>query len=210
MKVMTQARRDAIVAAASKLFQEFGYEGASMNELAARLQGSKATLYRYFPSKELLFDAVVRASSTSNLAKAAEDLQADTRDGLALEASLLRFGETILRVMADSENAVAVYRMVVAEAGRSKVGELFYAAGPRECITALSTLLEQAMARKELRALDPEVAALYFLGLVSAETEIRLYQRDPPPLSEQQVQDMVARAVDMFLAGAAHPATRGV
>lgn len=203
MKVLTEVRREAIVEAASKLFQEFGYEGASMNELANRLQGSKATLYRYFPSKEALFDAVVRASSTSHLSKAVADLQANTEQDVRLAASLQNFGETMLEVMTDSARALAVYRMVVAEAGRSEVGELFYKAGPGECLAALSKLLQKAMDRGELRQASAEVMAAYFLGLVSAEAEPRLYQRDPPPVSKQQIRAMTARAVDMFLLGAA-------
>ena len=51
MRVRTQARRDTIIEAAIQLFEEAGYEGASMSELARRLGGSKATLYGYFPSK---------------------------------------------------------------------------------------------------------------------------------------------------------------
>jgi len=203
MKVMTESRRETILQAASKLFQEFGYEGASMNELANRLRGSKATLYRYFPSKELLFDAVVRASATSHLTKAVEDLQAMAGQPVPLEGVLLRFGETMLHVMTDSADALAVYRMVVAESGRSEVGELFYKAGPRECVNALSTLLQREMDQGMLRKADPGVMAAYFLGLVSAEVEPRLYQRDPPPLSLQQIREMVERATEMFLAGAA-------
>lgn len=205
MKVLTEARRAAIVEAASKLFQEFGYEGASMNELATRLRGSKATLYRYFPSKEALFDAVIRASSMSHLSQAVEDLQSQptASGGSQLRPALQQFGETMLRVTVDSTSALAVYRMVVAEAGRSEVGELFYKAGPRDCIVALGALLESAIARHELRPIDPELGALYFLGLVSAETQVRLYQRHPPPLSPDDVCGMVTRAVDMFMAGAA-------
>ena len=39
---------------------ELGYERTSMSEIAARLGGSKATLYSYFPSKEELFFGVVQ------------------------------------------------------------------------------------------------------------------------------------------------------
>ncbi|CAN5552587.1 TetR/AcrR family transcriptional regulator TvrR [soil metagenome] len=203
MKVLTEARREAIVEAASKLFQEFGYEGASMNELAIRLRGSKATLYRYFPSKEALFDAVVRASSTAGLAKAVQHLQSSVAQQVELAPALRQFGETMLSAMDEPAGALAVYRMVVAEAGRSEVGELFYAAGPRECVMALSALLKAAMDRGDLRSADPEIMALHFLGLVTAETGIRLYQRNPPRLSAVQTRAMVERAVDMFMGGAA-------
>ncbi|XAH21641.1 TetR/AcrR family transcriptional regulator [Xylophilus sp. GW821-FHT01B05] len=205
MKVMTNARREAIVEAASQLFQEFGYEGASMNELATRLGGSKATLYRYFPSKDALFDAVVRASSTSHLAKAVEELQATAGPELRLEETLHRFGETVLRVMTDSAEALAVYRMVVAESGRSEVGELFYAAGPQECLTALTALMKKAMDAGLLRDADPAIMADHFLALVTAESERRIFQRSPPPMSVKKIKATVARAVDMFLRGAGAP-----
>ena len=76
MKVRTEARRDAIVDAAAELFQECGYERASMNELARRLGGSKATLYNYFPSKESLLVAVVKAYATGHLSDAVDGLSA--------------------------------------------------------------------------------------------------------------------------------------
>ena len=37
-----------------------GYGATSMSTIAARVGGSKATLYHYFKSKEELFDAFVR------------------------------------------------------------------------------------------------------------------------------------------------------
>ncbi|MGJ7497996.1 TetR/AcrR family transcriptional regulator [Variovorax sp. RT4R15] len=202
MKVLTEARRMAIVEAAGKLFQEFGFEGASMNELAARLQGSKATLYRYFPSKEALFDAVVRASATSHLSMAVEGLQADVDAKETIRSALVRFGERMLFVLTDDARALDIYRMVVAEAGRSRVGELFYEAGPRESVKALAVILKRAMERRELRRTNPHVMALHFLGLVTAEIDRRLYQQKPPALSTRQIRAMVERAVDMFLGGA--------
>ena len=201
MKVKTQERQDAIVQAASALFQEFGYEGASMNELAARMGGSKATLYRYFPSKEALFDAVVRSSSTSHLTQAAQQLPAAVESAAHLQRILQRFGETLLRVMTDSQSAIAVYRMVIAEAGRSEVGELFYAAGPKEGIDALGATLKTAMDAGTLRAGDPLVMANYFLALVTAESERRLFQRSPPPMSQNDIEALVTAAVEMFLYG---------
>jgi len=203
MKVLTEARRTAIVEAASQLFQEFGFEGASMNELAARLQGSKATLYRYFPSKEALFGAVVRCRATSHLSEAVEEIQREPEVPLPIADVLVRFGERMLTVLTNDTCALAVYRMVVAEAGRSPVGELFYEAGPRESVKALAILLKKAMARGEVRRADPHVMALHFLGLVTSETDLRLYQQNPPPLSARQITAMVERAVDMFLGGAA-------
>ena len=49
-----------ILDAAQAEFMEFGYEAASTNRIAQRLGGSKATLFRYYQSKEALLEAVVR------------------------------------------------------------------------------------------------------------------------------------------------------
>ncbi|MBK6413847.1 MAG: helix-turn-helix transcriptional regulator [Sphingopyxis sp.] len=57
--VKTDARRNAILAAATDIFREVGYARASMAMISARLGGSKGTLYGYFKSKEELFGAAM-------------------------------------------------------------------------------------------------------------------------------------------------------
>ncbi|HEX8406763.1 MAG TPA: TetR/AcrR family transcriptional regulator [Duganella sp.] len=201
MKVRTEARRQAIIAAAAELFQEAGYEGASMNELAKRLGGSKATLYGYFPSKEELFGAVVRTVATNHLFDATRELTSDIVGRTALEMALIHFGERMLYALTNEKSATDVYRMVVAEAGRSDVGRLFYEAGPSESITILASVLEGAMARGEIRRVDTRVAAMQYTALVTAEVTARIFQQDPPPLALKEIQQMVTRAADCFFAG---------
>jgi AcrR family transcriptional regulator len=201
MKVRTEARRQAIIDAAAELFQEAGYEGASMNELAKRLGGSKATLYGYFPSKEELFGAVVRSVATAHLFDATRELQTDVVGRTALEMALIHFGERMLHVLTNDKKALAVYRMVVAEAGRSDAGQIFHDAGPSESTAVLASVLEAAMARGEIRRVDATVAARQYTALVTAEVSARIFQRDPPPLSLKEIQQLVARAADLFFAG---------
>lgn len=201
MKVRTEARREAIVEAAAQLFQEMGYERASMNELAKRLGGSKATLYNYFASKEELFSAVIRTFATHHLTNAASVIN-DVAESVPLEETLQRFGEQMLQVMTTDNTALSVYRMVVGEAGHSDMGMLFYESGPRESVETLARLFSQAMDNGILHPGDPQIRALQFLALLTAEIEIRIYQRSAPPLSAQRVSDMTACAVRMFMAGA--------
>jgi len=49
----------AILEAAEQLFAEKGYEGATMTEIAARSKTAIGSLYRFFPSKEVLADALL-------------------------------------------------------------------------------------------------------------------------------------------------------
>ncbi|MGJ7527487.1 TetR/AcrR family transcriptional regulator [Variovorax sp. GB1P17] len=202
MKTRTEMRRNAILEAALALFREQGYERASMNELAKRLGGSKATLYGYFPSKEELFVAVVQSVATSHLAQTPTQLLEASGD-VSLESMLESFGKRMLSVLSNDADALAVYRMVIAEAGHSNVGQLFYESGPTEFIQTLAGLMASAMEYGELRRADPVVTAMQFSALVTAETQVRLYQSTPPPLSQDQIEAMVQRAVQMFLAGAA-------
>jgi AcrR family transcriptional regulator len=55
-----EARRDAIVRGAAQLFSERGFAG-STREIATRLGVAQALLYRYFPSKHDLIEAVFQA-----------------------------------------------------------------------------------------------------------------------------------------------------
>lgn len=201
MKVRTETRRNAILEVALELFKEQGYERASMNELAKRLGGSKATLYGYFSSKEELFMAVVQSVATSHLAASPTELLKVSGEA-TLESLLMSFGERMLSVLSNDADALAVYRMVIAEAGHSKVGQLFYESGPTEFIQTLAGLMASAMEYGELRRADPVVTAMQFSALVTAETQVRLFQSNPPPLSADQIHALVKGAVGMFLAGA--------
>ena len=210
MKVRTETRRNAILEAAVELFKEKGYERASMNELARRLGGSKATLYGYFPSKEELFVAVVRAVATVHLADAIATLSEDAAAHMSLEDLLVRFGERMMVVLTNDASALAVYRMVVGEAGHSVVGQLFDESGPAQLGEALAALFERAIERGELRRADPKVLAAHFSALVTSETSNRLYQMDPAPMALKDIHRMVRRAVETFLLGAApRPPTEG-
>ena len=200
MKIRTEARRQAILLTAAGLFQEMGYEGAAMNELAKRCGGSKATLYGYFPSKEALFTAVVETFSTAHLLEALDELNHPPA-GASLESQLRHFAARMMSVLTNDESALAVYRMVVAESGRSDVGRLFYEAGPAAATKAVALVLEAAMQRGELRRADCKVAADQFTALAMAEVNMRLFQRAPPPMALAQVEAMVDRALATFFHG---------
>ena len=55
----TRLRKEEIVAEATRLFAERGYEGASMGDLAERVGLRKASLFHHFASKDVLYKAVL-------------------------------------------------------------------------------------------------------------------------------------------------------
>jgi AcrR family transcriptional regulator len=74
-------RRQAIVAAATRLFAEVGYAQCEMDRVATDLGVAKGTLYLYFPSKEELFYACVD-SGMKELQEAVQQATADLTDRL--------------------------------------------------------------------------------------------------------------------------------
>lgn len=203
MKVRTESRRTAIVETAASVFLELGYEGASMKEVSTRLGGSKATLYGYFASKEALFVAVVQMYATSHLYNAVADLTAKSDTAITLEEKLLEFGRQMLMIVTNDSTAIKVYRMVLAESGRSDIGKLFYESGPSQGIDALASLMSAAIESGEIRPGNPKVRAKQFLSLITSEPEERLFQQNPAPMTHAEIEEMVTTAVDMFLKGAA-------
>lgn len=81
-------KREAIIAAAAKLFAKTGYSECEMDRLAAKLGIAKGTLYLYFDSKEALFcacvdDGMTRSQEAINKATEGEtDLLVQVREAI--------------------------------------------------------------------------------------------------------------------------------
>ena len=60
MRADAQRNRDRIVEVAREVFRERGYD-ASLDEIAKRAGVGPGTLYRHFPSRDALLDAVMQA-----------------------------------------------------------------------------------------------------------------------------------------------------
>lgn len=181
---------------------ELGYEGASMAEIAARVGGSKATLYSYFPSKEELFMGVVMHKVGRKVDAAAQDMPSlATEDPRAVLQGL---GEGILAAVLTPE-AVALKRLVLAHMSNNEVGERFWALGPKQMIDTVERYLAAATCAGKLAVPAPHIAARQMLALYEAEASWR-----GPPGAELgwdrgQISAAVARAVDMFLAAYGRP-----
>ncbi|SDO89356.1 transcriptional regulator, TetR family [Rhodoferax sp. OV413] len=198
MKVRTDAKRDAILRTAGEVFLEMGYERTSMAEIAARVGGSKATLYGYFPSKEAIFMTLAHKFGADHIDPAMDELMAAVDEDLT--AVLERFCERLLSFLSASET-ISAHRLVLAEAGHSDVGRLFYEAGQKQGIATMGAYLQTLMDRGRLRQSDPVIAAQHLGALVHSEVDHRYFYRDLPELSPEQTKGMAARAVQVFLGG---------
>src|ERR1700733_12055919 len=122
MKSKTESKRQAIIKAAAEVFREVGFDRASMSDIRARVGGSKATLYNYFPSKEKLFFEVLHDPKELELEDIVRTLNPATTD---LRQELLTFGQIFLSVLYSPET-IAIRRLTIAEARHSDIGKMSF------------------------------------------------------------------------------------
>lgn len=197
MRVRTESKREAILEAASQVFLESGFEGASMAEIAARVGGSKATLYGYFPSKEDLFIEVMHDAAKRHCDRIFAALE---NDGDDLRLALQRFGERMLTVLCQ-ESAVQARRAIIAESGRSDIGVRFFEGGPKKGTAELGRFLALQMEKGKLRPSDPIVAAHHLMALLDSETITPRLFGIEKKLTKGYIREAVSRALETFLGG---------
>ena len=187
-------RRDAILDVAYACFVADGYGATSMSTIAARLGGSKGTLYNYFKSKEELFDAFVRRAC-SHLQNGIDSVPTDGDLRARLVLAAHQFLDHLL-----SPEAIAIYRVVVGEGERfPELARLFYEAGPRTGLAHATEMFKVLMERGELRQADPRVAAHQFKDLaLSGLYNLRLWGVIDDPTPEERAA-RAELAVDTFL-----------
>jgi len=163
MRAKTDEKRSAIIAAATAVFEEVGYQRASMAMISARLGGSKATLYGYFRSKEQLFATAM----TEALEETGSEVLSELASGGDVASVLRRFGRLYLDLVTRPE-IMSIQRTVLSEGRNTGLGREVYQLGPQRAITALTDFFRQRAAAGEIGLASPEMAALQFKGLVEA------------------------------------------
>lgn len=197
----TSARkRQAVIEAAAALFLSRGYQGVSMDELAARAGVSKQTVYSYFDSKESLFTAMVWT-----LTDAASDSVHTGRPSPgpdeSIEEYLIGYAMHQLKVVL-TPTLMGLRRVVIGEASRfPDLARVLYERGPGRALAALSELFRQLNRRGRLHAPDPAVAASHFNWLVMGEAINRaMLLGDEYLPSEEDLTKQAAQGVRVFLA----------
>ncbi len=167
-----------------------------MSAIAARVGGSKGTLYNYFPSKESLFAALMQQEGVVE-SWTTFPYDKDTAD---VEAVLLHIGLRFLNFVI-SDRSRKIHRLVLAESARfPELGCAFYENGPKLGLVALAGWLERQMDAKRLRASDPQTAAFSFCALCKSEIYQKVLWGVEPNPSDAAKAATVKTAVEIFLA----------
>jgi TetR/AcrR family transcriptional regulator len=159
-----QARPQELLDAALELFVEKGFAATRSEEVAARAGVAKGTLYLYYPSKEDLLKAVVRANLSSLIDEGAT--VASSFDGTTQELLVLLMQAWWDRV--GSTPASGIFKIILTETGNFPDFACFYVdevIGPGRAL--FTRVLERGIAGGELRPVNvPEVVDVLMFPLL--------------------------------------------
>ncbi|SEE29166.1 TetR/AcrR family transcriptional regulator [Jiangella alba] len=197
----TARKRRAIVEAATEVFLQHGYIGASMDQVAAKAAVSKQTVYKQFADKEHLFAEII-AGRTDTLGDRLAAVYATLDDATDVRTAVRDVGRQLLRSLSRPE-VLQLRRLVIAEADRfPDVSGTWWERAFHPSLVLLGDALERMSARGLLRELDdPTLAAYHLAGLVMYKPMNRMMFAGtaavPPP---DELDVLAERAADVFVA----------
>jgi TetR/AcrR family transcriptional repressor of mexJK operon len=160
-------KRRQIIDAATTAFLQHGYDGTSMDQIAAAAAVSKQTVYKHFADKQTLFAAIVLGAlgPVDDMFHAVTTAVQDTGD---LDKAFGDLAQQFVSVMTQPQ-LLRLRRLVIAEADRfPQLGRTYYERGPARVNTTLAEALAELAKQGRLKIDDPWLAANHFTWLVLA------------------------------------------
>ncbi|MEV0351117.1 TetR/AcrR family transcriptional regulator [Nonomuraea sp. NPDC050680] len=192
-------KRRAIMEAATGLFLRNGYQGTSMDEVAALAAVSKQTVYKHFTDKEQLFNAIILGAAervgdfTDTVAAFAdtENLEED------LGELARRYITTVIQ-----PRTLQLRRLLIAEAGRfPAIARDYYQRAPGRTIDAFADTFQKLAGRGLLRIDDPSGAAAQFAWLILSQPMDRaMFFADEQQYTPADLHRFADEGVRVFLA----------
>lgn len=155
-------RQRRVLETARQHFYKHGYDGTNLDDIAQDAGVSKMTVYAYYPSKEMLFEAVV-GSRTSQVAGALQDT--GDFDPQRPEIVLKKIGTHFQDLMRD-ENTLGRFRALFsATSTQPEACRAMYKEGPERAINDVAEYLKAANDAGTLKVPHPHLAANLFLSM---------------------------------------------
>ncbi|HET9446871.1 MAG TPA: TetR/AcrR family transcriptional regulator, partial [Steroidobacteraceae bacterium] len=196
---------ERLLDAATALFTKTGYARTSMEAIAKQAGASSKTIYSRFASKEEVLQAVVKR--LFDRAAIGDSGPVDvTASSVDPRSFLLEVGRDLANLSRAPATA-GLNRLIMAEAFQvPELARLFIELHERACAMVREPL-ERWRASGALPAMpDLDAAAVIFVEMVASVPRLRALLGKP--LREEEVDRLVASAVDLFLRGCGYRAAR--
>ncbi|USJ28502.1 TetR/AcrR family transcriptional regulator [Ensifer adhaerens] len=189
------AKREAIIEAARRLLLSRGPD-VTTEEISAEAGVAKATLYANFSDKDVLIEAVIRRESDRTIT----DQEFEESQSKSVETALVEFGKRYVSFI-NQRDLLGWDRLIALAAARDPgLPRRFFAAGPGRGQEMLTSMIDAAMQKGDLKRSDAAVAADDLVGLWMGfvNLEIKLGVREP--LTPTEIEARVRRGVANFMA----------
>jgi AcrR family transcriptional regulator len=188
------AYREAILAAAERVFSARGFIGVRMSDVAAEAGLATGTLYNYFENKEEVLRSLIAMRGSGLIQELQETFESE-RDALA------RIERMVTMAFAYIERHRAGYKMLV-ESGPPEVMTRFCGQEVQDIHLQYLALFEQAMAaairaRRLRNKFSPRDLALFLAGAMDAMARVWSASDERAGLT-----DKVGQVLELFLSGA--------
>ncbi|WP_236640734.1 TetR/AcrR family transcriptional regulator [Sulfitobacter sp. HI0023] len=187
-----------VMIGARKVFFRCGYEGATVDAIAAEGKVSKATMYSYYPTKEQLFLSVVESECGRLADEILRPLIASLEPRAQLEELALRMVDLTL-----DDTYIRLLRTCIgASEALPEVGEVYFRAGPKPARELVGQVLERLTREGALDVDDARRASDHFIHLcVSGLLMPRLLAVKRPVHREKHAGEAVAAFLRLYGSG---------
>lgn len=188
------SKRAAILEAAKRMFVAQGFDGVSMDAIAAEAGVSKLTVYSHFGDKHTLFAEAIASKCCEQMPDAlfVSPVHGTCREQLTHIARAF-FG------LITSHEALAMHRMMQAPGTDTRLQELFWTAGPARVQAAFAHYLQHCADEGQLRIPDVPRAASQFFALLKGEMHMQMMCGLCAMPADDEVDAHIAATVDLFL-----------
>ena len=191
---LTDRKRDAIIQAAIVEFRANGFEGTSVDNVAARAEVSKRTLYNHFPSKDELFAAILHILWESS----ASQMERSYEPGRAVREQLLELLDSKLAMLGD-DSFLALARVAIAAGLHSpeRAQEIVARIGEKD--GGLVDWVKAAQKAGALKAGDAALAVKQLESLVKGVAFWPQVAMGQPLLTPRARKQLAVATADLFL-----------
>ena len=189
--------RSIVLEAARAEFAHSGYAATSMENLARRAGVSTKTLYRLFPNKPALFEAMV----TERIDRFVSIVKLRGCEGGDIETALTEALMVCAELMLDGD-VIALQRVIVAESDNfPDIAETFYRRAIMRTQDTLSSWLRAEQKRGTIELDDTDAAAGMLLGMLAFQPHRSVMFGHRPPLSREDRELRAKTCATLFLSG---------
>jgi AcrR family transcriptional regulator len=160
-RMTAEGRRGQILRGAMELFAEKGFRGATTREMARHLGISEALMFKYFPSKEALYRAIIekRTDGSEEMFFPKEAIQAkDDRQVFRSIASNL--------IARNTEDPTFMRLILYSALEGHELSRIFFETHVMGRTRLLSDYIRQRIKEKAFKPVPPLLAARAFMGMI--------------------------------------------